>query len=85
MGNGPMGTGAPFPGGKARSGRDADHSPPSSSRLRMSRSYTSSPPRAPSWRVAGHLYLYLASQQSYITIQVSRLTAECFLCFTRDT
>jgi hypothetical protein len=26
----PMGTGDPFPGGKARPGRDADHSPPSS-------------------------------------------------------
>jgi hypothetical protein len=25
----PMGTRAPFPGGKARPGRDADHSPPS--------------------------------------------------------
>jgi hypothetical protein len=25
----PMGTGGPFPGGKARPGRDADHSPPS--------------------------------------------------------
>jgi hypothetical protein len=24
----PMGTGSPFPGGKARPGRDADHSPP---------------------------------------------------------
>jgi hypothetical protein len=24
----PMGTGDPFPGGKARPGRDADHSPP---------------------------------------------------------
>jgi hypothetical protein len=24
-----MGTGGPFPGAKARSGRDADHSPPS--------------------------------------------------------
>jgi hypothetical protein len=24
----PMGTGGPFPGGKARPGRDADHSPP---------------------------------------------------------
>jgi hypothetical protein len=28
----PMGTGGPFPGSKARPGRDADHSPPSSSR-----------------------------------------------------
>jgi hypothetical protein len=26
----PMGTGGPFPGGKAQQGRDADHSPPSS-------------------------------------------------------
>jgi hypothetical protein len=26
----PLGTGGPFPGGNARSGRDADHSPPSS-------------------------------------------------------
>jgi hypothetical protein len=26
----PMGTGGPFPGGKVRPGRDADHSPPSS-------------------------------------------------------
>jgi hypothetical protein len=26
----PMGTGSPFPGGKAWPGRDADHSPPSS-------------------------------------------------------
>jgi hypothetical protein len=28
----PMGTGGPFPGGKARPGCDADHSPPSSGR-----------------------------------------------------
>jgi hypothetical protein len=28
----PMGTGGPFPGGKARQGRDADHSPQSSGR-----------------------------------------------------
>jgi hypothetical protein len=30
----PMGTGGPFPGGKARPGRDADHSPPSSAEVR---------------------------------------------------
>jgi hypothetical protein len=28
-----MGTGGPFPGGKPRSGRDADHSPPSSAEV----------------------------------------------------
>jgi hypothetical protein len=40
----PVGTEGPFPGGKARSGRDADHShlvP----RSKMSRSYASSPPK----------------------------------------
>jgi hypothetical protein len=30
----PMGTGSPFPGGKARPGRDADHSPPSSAEVK---------------------------------------------------
>jgi hypothetical protein len=29
----PMGTGGPFPGGKARPGRDADLSPPSSAEV----------------------------------------------------
>jgi hypothetical protein len=29
----PMGTAGPFPGGKARPGRDADHSPPSSAEV----------------------------------------------------
>jgi hypothetical protein len=38
-----MGTGGPFPGGKARLGRDGDHSPHLVPRSRMSRSYTSSP------------------------------------------
>jgi hypothetical protein len=30
----PMGTGVPFPGGKARPGRDADHSPPTSAEIK---------------------------------------------------
>jgi hypothetical protein len=42
-----MGTGGPFPGGKARPRRDADHSPPLGPRSRMSRSYTSCPPLSP--------------------------------------
>jgi hypothetical protein len=41
----PMGTGCPFPGGKARLGRDADHSPHVVPRSRMSRSYTFSLPK----------------------------------------
>jgi hypothetical protein len=38
-----MGTGGPFPGGKARPGRDADDSPHLVPRSGMSRSYASSP------------------------------------------
>jgi hypothetical protein len=30
----PKGTGGPFPGGKARQGHDADHSPPSSAEVK---------------------------------------------------
>jgi hypothetical protein len=40
-----MGTGGPFFGGKARQGRDADHSPHLMPRSWMSRSYISSPPK----------------------------------------
>jgi hypothetical protein len=40
-----MGTGGPFPGGKARPGRDADHSPHLVPRSWMSMSYISSPPK----------------------------------------
>jgi hypothetical protein len=29
-----MGTGGPFPGGKARPGRDADHSPPTNAEVK---------------------------------------------------
>jgi hypothetical protein len=41
----PMVTRGPFPRGKSWPGRDADHSPPSSAKVVMSRSYTSSPPK----------------------------------------
>jgi hypothetical protein len=40
-----MGTGGPFPGGKARPGRDADHSPPSSSEVVNEYELYSSPPK----------------------------------------
>jgi hypothetical protein len=40
-----MGTKGPFPGAKARPGRDTDHSPHLEPRSRMSSSYTLSPPK----------------------------------------
>jgi hypothetical protein len=42
-----MGTEGPFPGGKARPVRDADHSPHLVLMSRMSSSYNSSPPKCP--------------------------------------
>jgi hypothetical protein len=49
-----------FPrGGKARPGRDADHSPPSSAEVKNELKLYLLSPQAPPWRVAGLLYLYL--------------------------
>jgi hypothetical protein len=42
----PLGTGGPFPGGKARPGRDADHSPDLVERSRTSGRKSALPPRA---------------------------------------
>jgi hypothetical protein len=50
-----MGTGGPLPGGKARPGLDADHSPPSSAEVVNEELYLLSP-QAPPWRVEGLLY-----------------------------
>jgi hypothetical protein len=52
-----MGTGGPFPRGKARPGRDADHSPHLVPRTRMSRSYTPLPQASP-WRAVGKPYFF---------------------------
>jgi hypothetical protein len=53
-----VGTGGPFPGGKARPGRDADHSPPSSAEVKYEKELYLLSPQAPPWRVAGSVYLY---------------------------
>jgi hypothetical protein len=54
----PMGTGGPFPGGEVRPGRDADHSPPSSAKVKYEYELYLLSPHAPPWHVAGHLYLF---------------------------
>jgi hypothetical protein len=53
----PGGTGGSFPGGKARPGRDADHSPPSSAEVKNEELYVLSP-HVPPWRAAGQLYFF---------------------------
>jgi hypothetical protein len=54
-----MGTEGPFAGGKVWPGRDADHSPPSSAKVKNEQELYLLSPHAPSWRVAGSLYLFL--------------------------
>jgi hypothetical protein len=54
-----MGTGDPFPGGKVRPGRDADHSPPSSAEVKYEEELYLLSPHVPPRRVAGQLYLLI--------------------------
>jgi hypothetical protein len=72
-----MGTGGPFPGAKARPGRDADHSPHLVLRSRMSGSYISSPP----WRAHGgsgtpFTFIYLLRTSNAVQGKVCS-----FLCY----
>jgi hypothetical protein len=54
----PVGTGGPFPGGKARPGRDADHSPPFSAEVGNELELYLLSLQASLWRVAGQLYIF---------------------------
>jgi hypothetical protein len=60
-----MGTGGPFPGGKARPGRVADHSPLSSAEVVNEYELYLLSPQAPPWRVEG-LYFFFTEITSYI-------------------
>jgi hypothetical protein len=46
-------------GGKARPGRDADHSPPSSAKVKHEQELYLLSPRVPPWHVAGQLYFFI--------------------------
>jgi hypothetical protein len=65
-----MGTRGPFPRGKARPGSDADHSPPSSVKVKNEQELYLLSPHAPPWHVAGLLYffLFMDNGKSYITL-----------------
>jgi hypothetical protein len=60
-----------FPGGKARPGRDANHSPPSSADVKYEKELYLLSPHGPPWRVAGQLYLLplpIKTSQVHITV-----------------
>jgi hypothetical protein len=61
-----MGTWGPFLGGKARPGRDADHSPPSGAEVVNEYELYLLSPQAPPWRVEGLLYFtfYVPRQEA---------------------
>jgi hypothetical protein len=63
-----MGTGGPFPGDKARPGRDADHSPPSSAEVKNEEELYLLSPHAPPWHVAGQLYFFILYRVTMITV-----------------
>jgi hypothetical protein len=54
-----MGTGGPFPGGKARKGRDAVYSPPSSAEVKYEWGFFLLSPHVLPWHVAGQIYFTL--------------------------
>jgi hypothetical protein len=64
----PMGTGGPFPGGKARPGRDANHSPPCSAEVKFEKELYLLSPHAPPWCVVGSLYLFFLENWSHGTV-----------------
>jgi hypothetical protein len=66
-----MGTGGPFSGGKARPGRDVDHSPPSSGEVKYELELYLLSPHVPPWRVAGQLYFF------YFTYKYTQINDFC--------
>jgi hypothetical protein len=74
-----MGTGSPFPGGKARPGRDADHSPPSSAEIENEHELYVLSPQAPSWRIVEHLLA--PSNDCVLSMVLSRVAADSYLIF----
>jgi hypothetical protein len=73
-----MGTGGPFPGGKARPGRDADHS--STAKIKNEYELYLVSPQAPPWRVVGHLRYQPSIQRILIRRHLSDRTEEIKFC-----
>jgi len=65
----PLGTGVLSPGCKARPGRDADHSPPSSAEVMNELELYFLSPKAPPWRIVGLLYLHI-HRPTYIQMYI---------------
>jgi hypothetical protein len=68
-----VGTGGPFSGAKARPGRDADHSPPSSAKVKNEEGLYLLSLQAPSWLVVGQLSeQYMEEMVNYFDLSSSK-------------
>jgi hypothetical protein len=65
-----MGTEGPFPGGKTRPGRDADHSLPSSAEVENEVGAILPLPQDPPWRVAGLLYFLCCDRDQHFSLRL---------------
>jgi hypothetical protein len=77
-----MGTVGPVPGDKARPGRDADHSPPSSAEVLNEWELYLLSPQATAWRVAGLLYLFYIEYVTYRSCTPHFMARVRVLCVT---
>jgi hypothetical protein len=68
-----MDTGGPFPGGKARPGRDADHSPLSSAEVKNEYELYLLSLQTPPWHIAGLLCFIYINCKSSCNIRYSRV------------
>jgi len=76
-----MGTGGPLPGAKARPGRDAHHSPPSSAEVKNEWELYFLSPQAPLWCVVGQLYLFYIVDKVETRALVRALVCVCvYVC-----
>jgi hypothetical protein len=76
-----MDTGGPFSGGKARPGRDADHSPPSSAEVVNEQELYFLSPQAPPWRVTRLLYFtfYMVSTDNSVEVAMTTFSFQTLL------
>jgi hypothetical protein len=69
-----MGTGCSFTGGKARKGRDADHSHSSCAEVKIEWELYLLSPKAPPWRVTGQLSFFLYNVLTYLKLKILRIS-----------
>jgi hypothetical protein len=76
----PMGTRGPYPGCKARPGRDAGHSPPSGAEVKYEQELYLLSPHMPPWHVAGQLYFFFALVWNMVACALALFLVSLHFC-----